>query len=389
MENIQNTPTIIPEETQNAWKQIGFSSDSKIGQVMNKTDFELQVMAQKIIADIKIPTKVSEIIESEKLLAIIRNRYLELQEKRKKLTSKFDNANTQLSKSEKLIFEKTKDGERGAIKPLIDAIMSLKKQAESESAKLKYHDDEIKRNKEIIATHISNHDAACKHKIIEIVDKAFSYALGNGNIQPEEVQVYLSKVMKKYIESEFTLTVPMWQSKYTTQEENKELWDNAAMDAIDAISYKDDLHTDLKTKFEFYDIAVKNKVESLRQAAVDKDAAEAEVKKAASEAEVANKLNALATIHTAIPVTTHKDLKKGYEIEIPEGDWKTTPAVLNAASTIIVAFINNMDACKEYLRVKDILALSVEQMSVALCKLKEKDPAFTFGMLKFKPVEKL
>jgi hypothetical protein len=370
----ENTPAIIA--TKEAWIKIGFSSESKIGQVMNATDLKLQAMTQKALAKIVLPKTIADIGAAEKLVTELRADYVEVQTERKKLTSKFDNATSRLMEPEKLFTP--------AITPLTDAIFSLKKQAEQESLKYKWHEDEIKTNKELMANHIANHDAECKKKILTLVDKAYSFALGNGDVKLEEKDEYIRKVINgpKAGESEFFIKAPMWLSKYTTQEENQELWDNAVMDVRSPMDYRQDLKDELDKKFEFYNIALKNKAESLKQAAIEKETAEAEIAKKNSEAQTANKLNAMATTHTATPVATHKDLKKGYEIDMPEDDWAV-------ATQILAAFVGNLEKCKTYLRVKSIYRLSVDQMAESLCKVKNAELAFEFGNLKFKTVEKL
>jgi len=382
-ETNNNTPAIAEQKTKDAWVQIGFSSESKIGQVMNATDLKLQAMTQKSLAKIKIPKTTAEIIDAEKLVVELRADCAEVMNVRKSLTSKFDKAIARLMEPEKLFLP--------AITPLTEAILALKKEAEKEKEKVKWHDDEIKRNKEIIANHITNHDAACKQKIINLVDKAYSFALGNGDVKVEEVWTpdlqfgtFLKKVIngEKAGEKEFYIAPPIWTSKYTNAEENQELWDNAVMDVRSPMDYRQDLVDALSAKFEYYGIAVKNKAESLRQAAEDKEAAEQALLQEKTESETANKLNAIATVHTATPVTTHKELKKVYEIEMPENDW-------NIASQVVAAFIGNLEKCKGVIRVKNNWNLSIEQMSEALCKIKNADPEFEFGTLKFKITDKL
>lgn len=349
---------------------------SKMGVAMRQTDMRLQAMAQKALAKIVIPKTTADIVAAEKLVIELNKDFTEIQTERKKLTGKLDGAITHLMQPENEL--------KNAGPALKEAILALKKQAEQENAKLKYHDDEIKLNKELIANHISNHDAICKQKILTLVDKAYSFALGNGDVKVEELPAYLKKVIngEKAGEKEFYIVAPLWQSKYTTQEENQELWDNAVMDVRSPMDYRDDLNEALKEKFEFYNIAVKNKAESLKQAAAEKEAEENRIQQKKSEAETANKLNAMATTHTATQVTTHKDLKKVYEIEMIDQDWAV-------ATQVLAAFVGNLDKCKAHLRVKDIFNLSVKQCAESLCKLKCSDPEFEFGSLKFKQVDKL
>lgn len=370
---MENTPEKLTADT---WIKIGFSTESKIGSVMNKTDLKLQAMAQKSIAKIKIPSTIAEIVDAEKLVIELRNDYTEITNERKKLTSKFDNAISRLMEPEKLILP--------AVKPLTDAILRLKKEAEVEANKVKYHTDELKRVKEQIATHVTNHDAKCKTKIVDLVDKAYSFALGNGDVKVEEIGNYISRLMKsdKTSEKEFTITVPEIKTQYVTSDEVKELWENIAMEVRSPMDYRQDLHDSLQAKFEFYSIAVKNKVESLKQAAIDREAEEQKILKEKGEAETANKLNSLSTVHNATPVTTHKDLKKSYIIDMVGENW-------NDWAMVVTAFVSNLEKCKEEIRVKNIWNLDVSQMAVALCKLKNKDENFSFGELKFKQVDKL
>jgi D-ribose pyranose/furanose isomerase RbsD len=367
------------------------SAWSKIGLAMSQTDMQLQAMAQKALAKVKIPKTVAEIVDGEKLITELRNDYTEIQSQRKVLTSKLDAAIAHLMKSEKLISGDEKAGIPSAVKPIMDALVLLKKQDELDRQKIQWHDDEIKRNKEIIANHVTNHDATCKQKIINLVDNAYSFALGNGDVKLEEVWTpdlkfgtFLKKVIngEKAGEKEFHIAPPIWTSKYTSAEENQELWDNAVMDVRSPMDYRQDLHDALGVKFEFYNIAVKNKAESLKQAAEDKEVAEQELLKKKGEAEAANKLNSIATVHSATPITTHKELKKVYEIDMVENDWVV-------ASQVVAAFIGNLEKCKDAIRVTNNWNLKISQMREALCKVKNADPAFEFGTLKFKSVDKL
>ena len=348
----------------------------KMGLAMSATDMKLQAMVQKAMAKIKIPTKTSEIIDAEKLVAELRADYNEVVNERKTVTSKLDGAITHLMKSEKLFSNSFTD--------LNNAILNLKKQAEQEKLKITYHTNEIKRIKEQVAIHISNHDAGCKTKILDIVDKAFTHALGNGDVKEAEVDTYISKVMKlRAGEDAFKLTkLEGMGLKYATQAEFDEIWDMMAMDVKDAMMYKQDCFDALKEKFNFYNIALKNKAESLKQAAEDRASAEAAIEKEKSDSAAANTLAAMSVSHNATPINTHKDLKKVNELEMVDGDWVT-------AQMIMSAFIVNLDKCKELIRVKNIWNLSIDQMAGALCKLKDKDSSFGFGSLKFKLVDKL
>lgn len=373
-----NTPTVkkTPEQIAEAW--------GKMGVAISATDFRLQAMVQKSLAKIKIPTKTSEIAEAEKLLKELNADYNEIQDERKKVTAKLDSAIGHLMISEKKFKGDEKLGIPSAIKPLTDAIFNLKKQDELDRQKKAWHDDEIKANKELIANHITNHDAECKKKIVDLVDKAYLYALGNGDVKESEVETYIKNVMrgKKATEDNFKITVPAWKSKYTTTEENQEMWDNCAMDVRSPMDYRQDLKDALDVKFEFYNIAVKNKEASLKQSAIDKEEQENKIEKEAKESSTANALSAMAVTHTATPISTHKELKKIYEIEMPENDW-------SVVNQILAAFVANLDKCSTYIRVKSIYRLTVEQMAESLCKVKNAEPAFEFGSLKFKITEKL
>lgn len=362
--------------TKEAWTKIGFSSESKIGMVMNQTDLKLQAMVQKSIAKIKIPQTVLEIAESEKLVVELRKDFTDIQTDRKKLTSKFDAAISRLMEPENTL--------KNAVPALTDAILQLKKVAEQEASKLKYKDDEIKRVKETIATHISNHDATCKRLIIDLVDKAYSFALGNGDVKAEEVSEYISKIMKgeKAGEDKFKITPPMIIVNCITNDEVKELWDHLATGVKEPMMYRQDLKDALDAKFEFYTIALKNKVESLKQAAEDKQAAEAAIQKQAAENEVANKLNAISVSAEPTLTNTHKALKKVYTIDMVGENWSDVVIVTTA-------FMSNLEKCKAKIRVKNIWNLSVAQMAVALCAVKNEDEAFAFSGLKFMLIDKL
>lgn len=374
MEN--NTPTQkTPEQVSAAW--------AKMGLAMRESDMRLQAMAQAIIAKIKIPTTIAELPEAEKLLTELRSMYNNMVEERKKTTSILDGAIDHLMKSEKTV-EISPRLIAPAIKPLTDAMVALKKQAEIEKNKVQWRNDELKQVKEQIATLISNHDAACKTKIIDIVDKAYSFALGNGDIKVEEVDNYISRCMKRDTCSEatFKIIAPSWQFKYVSHEEIHELWEHAVMSVRSPMDYRQDLFDAFKSKFEFYNIAVKNKEASLKQAAEEKEAAEAAIKKQASEAETANKLNAISNVHNPEIVNEHKALKKTYAIDMVGENW-------NDATIVMTAFVANLEKCKEEIRVKNIWNLSIAQMGVALSAIKNKDESFAFTGLKFKIMEKL
>ena len=93
-------------------------------------------------------------------------------------------------------------------------------------------------------------------------------------------------------------------------------------------------------------------------------------------------LESMATTHTANPVTTHKALKKVYEIVMNENDEKT-------AISVIAAFVANLDKCRGGIRTKDIWNLSISQMASALCWYKNQNESFEMIGLKFNIVEKL
>ena len=355
---------------------------SKIGLLMHNIDLKLQIASQQTIAKIKIPTTVEEIVEAEKLVIELRSDYTSIQKDRKELTARFDAASEHLMKYEKAV--------AAAVPPLNEAILKLKKMAEEQKDKVQYHDNEIKSLKEKIGNYIAEHDAECKRKILHQVEKAYSYALGNVDIKLEELNSYLTKVKAALKIDDFLLKRPVvqqndntgigpqntyfgtWKITNITLDEAIEIWDIMAPDATQPESYISLYFNDLETKFEHYNIAVKNKQASLEAAAKEAKEAEEKIKKDQSSLETANKLNSLANSNATVN-TTHRELKKVYTINLVENDEQF---ILNVAA----AFITNLEKVRGGIRVKSLWKLSIEQMATALEWHKNKDANFECGV---------
>ena len=355
---------------------------AKIGPAVNILDLKLQAMAQSILKRIVIPTEISQIATAEQFLKDIGPEYLLLVSERKALTSKFDAVSTYLMISEKLVAEALDVNSN-----FKKAILTLKQLDAKNKEKLKWHDDEIKSIKEKITNYINNHDAVCKSLILGQTDKAYSYALGNGDIKLEELDSYLVKCMKRFTNDDFDLIKPMlsvtFKIVHITEVEFLEIYDNLSADVKSPTNYMLDYHEAIISKFEFYNIAVKNKVASLEQASHEKLASEAKILKEKEAAETTAKLNAIATVHNAIPVSTHKDLKRVYVIDSGNNEWPD-------AVVVVAAFVANYEAVKDGVRVKDIWNLSIQQMANCLAWYKNKQGNEDWNCgVKFKIEEKI
>ena len=359
------TPEI--EKKINAWKNMGLA--------IHKAELSYQVRAQAIIAKLKKPEKIEDIIEAELKLKEAGKEYTALQNDRKQLTSRFDTVAARLSQPEKTV--------EAAIPEIKNAIIFWKKKKEEEDNKVQYKKDEAKRIREFFINNQTQMDAAYRKKIGDQVLKAYNYALGKGEIKPEDLPDYLPKCKTAtgFDVLAFTYDIPAYTATYNSQEEILAIWHEVEKNTKPGEFYVEAYHKALADQFALYDVAFKNKEAAMKLAADNKAKAEADLSKETAAKETAAKLESIAITHEPNVIGPDiKSLKHDYEVDMPDDD--------GAAIKIIAAFVANFATCRGLIRVKSIRKLSIEQMGDALTKMKKADPLFECGVV-FKKVDKL
>ena len=257
---------------------------AEMGATVYTSELIFQARAQQILAKIKIPTKVEEITSSERTLKEVKAEFALLQADRKSITSKFDAVADRLMAPEKSGADPIKQLEAAII-----GIKKLKEQADNlEREKTKAYAD----CKEFLLHTKNDAEASFKKKIMEKVDKCYNHALGDGNISPEEVDMFVDMCKEGLKEEHFKIQYPLNQfSKHVTTDDFAKMCADILI--IDSKPFVAQYQNDLMHKFADYQVAFNNK-----EAALAASAKEAAEKAQAIEAEKTN-ANAAAQLSIA------------------------------------------------------------------------------------------
>lgn len=347
----------------------------RFGLVIHNSELSFQARAQSIIAKLKNPVTIEEVAEAEAKMKSVKQELAILSTDRKNITSRFDAVATRLMASEKSVDP--------AIKTVEQSCITLKKQKAEADAKVQKKADEAKWIREQFLNTITRMDGEYRERISNQVAKAYTYALGKGNITLEGLPEYLTLVKgaEKFGEFFFTYDMPKLTISHNSTDDVLAIWKEIDPTIKAGAEYVKDYHRAIDDQFAFYSAGLKNK-EAAAKLATDNAASKSdEIKKDVASTETANKLESLAVTITTPAVTDLKPLKHSYEIDMEETD---ANAIL-----IMATFVANFELCKPGVRVKSIFALSIGQMGMALMWAKNKNESLEFKGINFKKVDKL
>jgi hypothetical protein len=359
-----DVPEGLQPDRAGAWLGMGLS--------VQKTEMQLQAIAQKALNDVVLPVKFEEVTKAESKLIEIKKSKTECEELRKKITGTLDKLSKRLMEPEKSFEPK--------ISELTSAIIKVKKDEEVRLSNVRKADEERARVKEIVLNLITNKDYEFKSFIDGRVSLALQYALSDGNISPDKLEEYIDICSKKYDEKKFALVFPGYSPTSITSAEVSDIV--AANFKWDANFYVNLYREELKKKFVDYHVAFANKqaaIEAAQKEEADKQKALAEEKE---NKELSAKLEANAVPLETMQVTSNvRQLKKSYEVDMPE--------TFDSAMAILAAMIANKEKCLTKLKVNKWFAFTPAQAATALSKVKCDDNNFAPAGINFKEVAKL
>lgn len=339
---------------------------SEVGLTVHNANIALEQKAKEALSLLVLPKTIDDINAAESNLKDVKTKLSIIELERKAVTSKFDAVTSALMTHEKLV--------KDALPAYTNAIVAIKKIHEAEQAKLKAEAEAEKQWKEQAVNFIHAEFNRFRDLIADQCQKAYEYALGK-DISPDVLGAYLVKVKANKTEKDFTIFKP---------EKMTQLLFDFALKQVDMVSPADMLitfHCEVDKKFEFYNVALKNKEAAIQASKEAELAAQAERLAVLANANIATRLETIATSTDAVVDSGIKELKKKFAIDMPDDD--------QSALLIITAFVTNFAAAKEGVRVKSMMSLSIGQMGTALAWLKNKDNAFSFTGINFKIDDKL
>lgn len=356
---INKAPTSTSVEIRDRW--------GNLGEAYLSLELQLQAKAQAIL--LKLPTEVTDIPAAEVILKELKRTENELEGERKAITSKFDLLTKRLMKPENSL--------QSPIVIWTNKIISAKKLEQEEANKQKEKTDQLRQCREYLISYKNGKIQGFNKLIIDTVDKAYTWALGEGNVSLDQLPEWLTKTERR-LDDKFVIYSPLNMFSLVTKEE----FDILVIEQLthDPTVFITDYATKLRFKFSDYEIALNNKLAALENARKEKEAAEKALADKKLMEETVAKLQAAAIIPNLVPST--KPLKS---------EWKVDNVMdLQNSVLIMTAFISNLDKCHEHVtRVSVWSAFTINQMATCLAKVKTQDPAFAPQGIIFKTIDKL
>jgi hypothetical protein len=341
-----------------------------LGEAVHYLELKLQAQAQASLAKIKIPSNISDVAEAEATLKEVKREKSEVEINRKTATSRLDSITTRLMLPEKS-FELP-------LKTLEAAIITIKKADQEKRAEIEKKEKQIKECREYLINHKNTSISAFNTKIINKVDAAYTYALGDGNITIEGLPKFLETASGAFKLTDFTLLAPVNSFSLISKDEYELMCKEQTNS--DASAFITDYQTKLRHKFSDFEIAINNKVQALELARKEKEDQEKKIAEEKANAEMAAKLSAVA-ITPVVNDSPVKDLKASWKIDLEEN--------LENSVLVMTAFVSNISIIKPMLKVNKFDSFTVGQMKTYLCKCKTLDSNFSFTGLTFKSIDKL
>lgn len=343
---------------------------AKIGASVYESELKFQAWAQKVINAVKLPTTIQEVAQfGEESLKKLKKAQNEIEAARKEITDRVAVPMKRLMEPEKSFEPK--------IKELSDCILKIKKDYEAEQRKSALKETERKQITEAAKKHLADTIAFFKNKIIDQVSLAHKWALEN-NVTLDTVQEYVSKCSDKFKVTDFAPVYPGVSFSLLTASEVEAIFKEHIV--IDANEYIDSYRSQLKDKFEFYNVDFANKEQALEKNTMEliEQKQEVEGDKINQQLVASFETNAESLHDIGSGV---KALKKSYKVQMEEN--------LANAMIIMTAFGANIDKCKEKLRLTKYFNLDIHKMAEALAKVKNDDNKFTVTGINFVEVETL
>lgn len=338
--------------------------------------FELEVEQQRIEGMAVTPITFEDIPAAEAALASMKQAKDKMESLRKDRTGKLNTVIESLMAYEKKVAV--------AIVNLTNQIIGKKTELKAANDLKKNKEQEVKTLTEQAGNHYATAHAHFLNTVLTIVDQSYTYALGPGNVTPEQVESFLDQIVRpKLKDVQFVPALFQYYAQFNDQPITQAIIDNAFKTAWTREQYLQYFEEQTALKYSDYAIAYQNKEAALATHNADMQSKKDEVADDQTAATIANKMLSSATslAPSAEPVIDTKDLKESYKVIEPES--------LLDALHIMAAFGANVDLVKTKLKVTKWGSFTVSQMANALSKVKCDDNNFAPDHIKFEKVTKL
>ena len=261
------------------------------------------------------------------------------------------------------------------------SIIAIKKAEEQRKAQVQLKINEAKEIELHIQNKLAKYDADCKNYIETTCQKAYEYALGEGNITAKDHESYIEKVIEsRGSVQKFAELMPRdtFEPKYHSFEEKAAIVEKFKPTEFNV--FADMFKACIISKFINYDLAVQNKEVALARAQREADEQRQQIEREKATAEAMASISANAT-PLEIDATPTKALKQSFEVDMEEN--------FENAMLILAAFTANVAKCKDKTTTKKWFGFSADSAAKALAKVKSDDNAFAPQGIKFKVVDKL
>jgi hypothetical protein len=361
---INAAPEIVEQKKQ-AW--------SKMGESVYLAELTLQAISQQSLANIQHPTDINQVPDAESKLTQLKKDQKVVESKRKEITSPLDELAKRLMQNEKSFDE--------PIKALSQAIIGVKSAHEAKQRELRAKDDEMKQIIHNISNYIAESESSQLRKIERAVNKLYENALGENDIHPASIALYLQEAVAKITKDLFFISNPIITSRFFTQEELTPIIDEK-MKTYNPDRFLSEFQTLVRNKFSDYEVAFSNKKEALLRSQEEEKAKLKAIEEDKRNKELAASLEASAQVMTpAVTGPVVKELKRSYEVDMPE--------TIDSVLMIFAAFSANIQLCLPKLKVNKWFAFTPAQAANALAKVKCDDNNFQPSGIIFKEIEKL
>lgn len=357
------------EAKRKAWGQVGV--------IFYSTEMALQLRAGALKTKLAtIPREPKDLATAEATLKSVKQDRNALEEERKKITSRVQDAITRIMIPEKEVDQAIKDFET--------AIIAVKKKKKETDDKEENKKKELAAVAEKVRIYIANTNAEWLKYHAKLISDSYVAALNGiegkmAPVPPENIQAYVAKVKARVNIDNRTMQPPLIAAVINTQEDvDAEL--KKHFTPMTAQEYVDGFVADMDLKYSDYELAWNDKEQALKmnEEEVAENATAIDKQQSADVATAG--FQAMAV--TMVSETTTKPLKELYALDMPE--------TLESCKKIIHAYMLNAAKCDAQLRIsKWFTGFGVKQMIAALEKIKNDDNNFNFTGLVWKTLDKL
>ncbi len=341
---------------------------------LHNGEVSLQLQASEQVNRLAaLPTTIEQVPGAEEDLKAAKATRTTLNATRKELVDPMTKVLERL-----MIPEKSLDA---PIQKMEHAIIAIKKAEEVKKAQVQLKINEAKEIELHVQNKLAKFDADCKNYIETTCQKAYEYALGEGNITADKHEVYIEQVIDlRGNAQKFADLMPRdtFEPKYHTFEEKSAIVEKFKPTEFNV--FADMFKACIISKFLNYDLAVQNKDVALARAQKEAEEQRQQIEREKATAEAMANINVSAQQMEIDPSPT-KALKQSFEVDMEE--------TFENAMLILSAFTANVTKCKDKTTTKKWFGFSADSAAKALAKVKSDDNAFAPQGIKFKVVDKL